>query len=269
MTSIVVFIIFVVLQLIAGMCALLFSNLDKLGTDLPITQPTPTAVGIALLIFEGLFAFGLWMWFYRFERSVRQKSVDHPELLRVFKFRPLKRDLEVRPFKWHQLACAICGVLLFALGLSGLLDTVHLSDNGSTALFEGMLHDPWCILLLCLVGPLCEELVFRVGMTRSLYRHSVPGWMAVTISSFAFAIVHGNLAQGIPAFAVGFILGVLYLRTGNLRLCLPAHIANNALAVILMNVGADAPLTWWLAALMILISLPLISIALMTEKPKS
>lgn len=269
MTSIVVFIIFVVLQLIAGMCALLFSNLDKLGTDLPIAQPTPTAAGIALLIFEGLLAFGLWMWFYRFERSVRQKSVDHPELLGIFKFRPLKHDLEERPFKWHHLVSAICGVLLFALGLSGLLDTFHISDNGSTALFEGMLHNPWCILLLCLVGPVCEELVFRVGMVRSLYRHSVPGWMAITISAFAFAIVHGNLAQGIPAFLVGFILGLLYLRTGNLWLCLPAHIANNTLAVVLMNVGLDDTIAWWRAALMIFVSLPFIYNALMTDKSKS
>lgn len=268
MTSIVVFIIFVVVQLIAGMCALLFSNLDKLGTNLPIVQPTATAAGIALLIFEGIFAFGLWMWFYRFERSVRQKSVDRPELLGIFKFRPLKRELAMRPFKPFQLASAVCGTLLFALGLSGLLDSLQLSDNGSTALFEGMLHNPWCIVLLCLVGPVCEELVFRVGMLRSLYRNNVAGWLAATISAFAFAIVHGNLAQGLPAFIVGFILGLLYLRTGNLWLCLPAHIANNTLAVVLMNIGFDDTLTWWRAALMIFVSLPFLYNALQPVKDK-
>ena len=40
--------------------------------------------------------------------------------------------------------------------------------------------------------------------------------------------------QGGVAFVMGMYLAWLYRRTGDLRLCLPVHIANNTLAVILL-----------------------------------
>lgn len=246
MTAIIVFLLFLAVQLVASLGALLFSNLDKLGTNFPIDQLTvsPVAAGISLLVAEGLLALGLWLWFYKFEFSVRKKSQNNPELLGIFKFHPLKRDLSIRPIRWYHILFAIVGVLQVAIGLSALLENFQLSDNGSQAIFQEMTHNAFCLLLLCVVGPLCEELVFRVGILRPLYRHRVPVLLAAGISALAFAVVHGNLLQGIPAFIIGFILGLLYLRTGNLWLCLPAHIANNTFAVIFMEHN-EVELTTW------------------------
>lgn len=246
MTAIIVFLLFLAVQLVASLGALLFSNLDKLGTNFPINQLTvsPVAAGISLLVAEGLLALGLWLWFYKFELSVRKKSATHPELLGIFKFHPLKRDLSIRPIRWYHILFAIVGVLQVAIGLSALLENFQLSDNGSQAIFQEMTHNAFCLLLLCVVGPLCEELVFRVGILRPLYRHRVPALLAAGISALAFAVVHGNLVQGIPAFIIGFILGLLYLRTGNLWLCLPAHIANNTFAVIFMEHNEVELSTW-------------------------
>ena len=66
MTAITVFLLFLVVQLVASFGALLFSNLDKLGTNFPINQlyVSPVATGISLLVAEGLLALGLWLWFY-------------------------------------------------------------------------------------------------------------------------------------------------------------------------------------------------------------
>lgn len=246
MTAIIVFLLFLAVQLVASLGALLFSNLDKLGTNFPIDQLTvsPVAAGISLLVAEGLLALGLWLWFYKFEFSVRKKSQNNPELLGIFKFHPLKRDLSIRPIRWYHILFAIVGVLQVAIGLSALLENFQLSDNGSQAIFQEMTHNAFCLLLLCVVGPLCEELVFRVGILRPLYRHRVPALLAAGISALAFAVVHGNLVQGIPAFIIGFILGLLYLRTGNLWLCLPAHIANNTFAVIFMEHNEVELSTW-------------------------
>ena len=246
MTAITTFLLFLVVQLVASFGALLFSNLDKLGTNFPINQlyVSPVATGISLLVAEGLLALGLWLWFYRFELSVRTKSETRPELLGIFKFHALKRDLSIRPIRWYHILFAIVGVLQVAIGLSALLENFQLSDNGSQAIFQEMTHNAFCLLLLCVVGPLCEELVFRVGILRPLYRHRVPALLAAGISALAFAVVHGNLVQGIPAFIIGFVLGLLYLRTGNLWLCLPAHIANNTFAVIFMQHNEVALTTW-------------------------
>lgn len=246
MTAITTFLLFLVVQLVASFGALLFSNLDKLGTNFPINQlyVSPVATGISLLVAEGLLALGLWLWFYKFELSVRTKSETRPELLGIFKFHALKRDLSIRPIRWYHILFAIVGVLQVAIGLSALLENFQLSDNGSQAIFQAMTHNAFCLLLLCVVGPLCEELVFRVGILRPLYRHRVPALLAAGISALAFAVVHGNLVQGIPAFIIGFVLGLLYLRTGNLWLCLPAHIANNTFAVIFMQHNEVALTTW-------------------------
>lgn len=246
MTAITTFLLFLVVQLVASFGALLFSNLDKLGTNFPINQlyVSPVATGISLLVAEGLLALGLWLWFYKFELSVRTKSETRPELIGIFKFHALKRDLSIRPIRWYHILFAIVGVLQVAIGLSALLENFQLSDNGSQAIFQEMTHNAFCLLLLCVVGPLCEELVFRVGILRPLYRHRVPALLAAGISALAFAVVHGNLVQGIPAFIIGFVLGLLYLRTGNLWLCLPAHIANNTFAVIFMQHNEVALTTW-------------------------
>lgn len=269
MTAIIVFFLFLAVQLVASLGALLFSNLDKLGTNFPIDQLTvsPIAAGIFLLVAEGLLTLGLWLWFYKFELSVRKKSQNHPELLGIFKFHPLKRDLSIRPIRWYHILFAIVGVLQVAIGLSALLEKFQLSDNGSQAIFQEMTHNVFCLLLLCVVGPLCEELVFRVGILRPLYRHRVPVLLAAGISALAFAVVHGNLVQGIPAFIIGFILGLLYLRTGNLWLCLPAHIANNTFAVIFMEHN-DVELTTWQSVASLIVGVVIIYGVMVLKTPR-
>lgn len=270
MTAIIVFLLFLAVQLVASLGALLFSNLDKLGTNFPIDQLTvsPVAAGISLLVAEGLLALGLWLWFYKFELSVRKKSQNNPELLGIFKFHPLKRDLSTRPIRWYHILFAIVGVLQVAIGLSALLENFQLSDNGSQAIFQEMTHNAFCLLLLCVVGPLCEELVFRVGILRPLYRHRVPALLAACISALAFAVVHGNLLQGIPAFIIGFILGLLYLRTGNLWLCLPAHIANNTFAVIFMEHN-EVELTTWQSVASLIVGVVIIYGVLVLKTPRT
>lgn len=270
MTAIIVFLLFLAVQLVASLGALLFSNLDKLGTNFPIDQLTvsPVAAGISLLVAEGLLALGLWLWFYKFEFSVRKKSQNNPELLGIFKFHPLKRDLSTRPIRWYHILFAIVGVLQVAIGLSALLENFQLSDNGSQAIFQEMTHNAFCLLLLCIVGPLCEELVFRVGILRPLYRHRVPAFLAAGISALAFAVVHGNLVQGIPAFIIGFILGLLYLRTGNLWLCLPAHIANNTFAVIFMEHN-EVELSTWQSVASLIVGVVIIYGVMVLKTPRT
>lgn len=270
MTAITTFLLFLVVQLVASFGALLFSNLDKLGTNFPINQlyVSPVATGISLLVAEGLLALGLWLWFCKFELSVRTKSETRPELLGIFKFHALKRDLSIRPIRWYHILFAIVGVLQVAIGLSALLENFQLSDNGSQAIFQAMTHNAFCLLLLCVVGPLCEELVFRVGILRPLYRHRVPALLAAGISALAFAVVHGNLVQGIPAFIIGFVLGLLYLRTGNLWLCLPAHIANNTFAVIFMQHN-EVALTTWQSVVSLIIGVIIIYGVMVLKTPRT
>lgn len=139
-----------------------------------------------------------------------------------------------------RLVLALLAILLLALSQSLLTEPLNLADMGTQAYFEAMAKDVWCILLLCVVGPLVEELVFRDGILRQLVRWGLSPLWAVVVSALIFGLVHGNPQQALPAIVLGIALGMLFARTGDLRLCLPAHIFNNTLAVVLMYLpGSD------------------------------
>lgn len=135
-----------------------------------------------------------------------------------------------RPFL---TAAALSGFLLLGIGLSLFVSPFELSDGGTGQVFLAMSGYPAGLLLLVFFGPLVEEYVFREGIQRQLTSrfHTVP---AALVSAALFGVIHGNLHQGIPAFVLGVALGLLYATTGDMRLNLPAHVLNNAVAFILL-----------------------------------
>lgn len=132
------------------------------------------------------------------------------------------------------------GILALAFGVNILLEPLELSDMGMEATFNAMRSDVLCILMLCVVGPWLEELIFRDGILRHLTQYGIKPVWAIVISALLFGLVHGDPAQMVPASLLGFVLGLLYVHTGDLSLCLPAHILNNSVAIGLMYIpGSD------------------------------
>ena len=132
------------------------------------------------------------------------------------------------------------GVLALAFGVNIMLEPLNLNDLGLEATFEAMRSDVLCILMLCVVGPWLEELIFRDGILRHLAQNGIKPVWAVVVSALLFGLVHGDPAQMVPASLLGLVLGLLYVHTGDLSLCLPAHIINNSVAIGLMYIpGSD------------------------------
>ncbi len=127
-------------------------------------------------------------------------------------------------------------ILALAFGVNILLEPLNLSDLGLEATFEAMRSDVLCILMLCVVGPWLEELIFRDGILRHLAQNGIKPVWAVVVSALLFGLVHGDPAQMVPASLLGLVLGLLYVHTGDLSLCLPAHILNNSVAIGLMYI---------------------------------
>lgn len=133
-------------------------------------------------------------------------------------------------------------MLLMGEAVSYLFSPLNLDDGGTSGKFAEMVNDPICLAGLCVVAPLAEELIFRDGILRSLIRWRLPANLSVVVSALIFGLVHGNLQQGVTAVLMGIVLGLLFIRTGDLRLCLPAHIFNNVLAVMMIR---DPELVSW------------------------
>lgn len=86
-------------------------------------------------------------------------------------------------------------------------------------------------LYTLLIAPVTEELLCRGLLLQTLKKS---GYLfAIITSSFLFAMLHGNIEQGIPSFLVGILLSYLALRTSSLLPGMMVHILNNTLVFFL------------------------------------
>ncbi|MGM9694987.1 MAG: lysostaphin resistance A-like protein [Alloprevotella sp.] len=220
--SILLLLLFFVAQLVALVLTVVFFmpeiSVAPLDLDALMNFP-PVGFGISLFVTELLLSVGIYIWYRRDRLKDVPVAVTEADSLRL-----------------TVLSCA--ATLLLALGLSFLFIPLGLDDGGTQAIFEQQKDNVFCLALLCLVGPACEELLFRAGITRVLFRRGLPAWSAATLAAFCFALFHGNWQQGLPAFLIGIVFGLFFLRTRDLRLCLPAHILNNVLGVLLLSFPA-------------------------------
>ncbi len=103
------------------------------------------------------------------------------------------------------------------------------------------------VLVVVLVGPLFEELIFRGVIWRSLRQRGAV--TSVLVTSLAFALYHADPAQAVGVLPLAVFLGVLR-QAGALLPCLLAHAVNNALATFLaLTFGLDAETSGGLALL--------------------
>jgi uncharacterized protein len=88
---------------------------------------------------------------------------------------------------------------------------------------------------VALIAPVAEEILFRGLLQKALERH-LGKWGGLILASILFGLVHGQ-PKALPMLALlGLALGYVYQRTGSLRLPILMHIANNAMALALLNV---------------------------------
>lgn len=92
-------------------------------------------------------------------------------------------------------------------------------------------------MLLLVLAPVTEELVFRAGLLEGLLRRGWQTGTAVALSALVFAAAH--LVTRTPGWALaivlpGVLLGALYVRTRRVGPCIALHAAMNGvwLAVV-------------------------------------
>lgn len=91
-----------------------------------------------------------------------------------------------------------------------------------------------------LLAPLVEELVFRGAILRSLLKWSSNHWLAIAISACLFALSHFNPAQMPHAFLIGLLLGWMYYRTDSIVPGVVLHWVNNSVAYAVFNLSKAA-----------------------------
>lgn len=215
--SFVIFLIFLVMQLVCSAVLMLLLNIPNLTAhrafDINIVQSYPAALCGMMVAASALTVGSLWLTRLVRRNFMPRTSVHHPSL---------------KGAGW-----AIASIASMAFAQSLLLTPFGLDDGGSTRLFQEMSQSaPLFILAVCVLGPLTEELVFREGILRSLSLSGTAPWLALVVSSVVFAVTHLNFYQSLPALISGLLLGMFFLGTGDVRLSFLGHLVNNSLGVL-------------------------------------
>lgn len=105
---------------------------------------------------------------------------------------------------------------------------VLLVQNGGTTTEMALLA-----LLVVIVAPVCEELVYR-GFLFRYFNERLPLAAAIAIPSAIFALMHFNLYSFFPLFILGAALCVVYKITGNILSSITLHGLFNLLNLLLI-----------------------------------
>lgn len=141
------------------------------------------------------------------------------------------RRLGVRRFqpsalKW--MAAAVGAYLLFAFAYSLLILQPEQED-----IAEGFGAIPIQVLLIVFAAPISEEVCFR-GMLFGGLRERMPRIGAALLSGVIFGALHAltGVSAVPPLIAFGFVLALLYEKTGSIVPGILLHMLNNSVALL-------------------------------------
>jgi membrane protease YdiL (CAAX protease family) len=142
------------------------------------------------------------------------------------------RHLGLRSFripsalKW--MAAAVGAYLLFAI-----LYTAIIGEPEQEDIADSFGPIPVQILLIVLAASISEEICFR-GMLFGGLRERMPRWGAALLSAAIFGALHAitGISAVPPLIAFGFILCLLYEKTGSIVPGILLHMLNNSAALL-------------------------------------
>ena len=149
-----------------------------------------------------------------------------------------------RTMRWRDIGLGIAAyiiymaVALFLVDLAGRFVPGFQANQAQDLGFRDVYHTADIIvlfLLLVLVTPLVEEMLFRGVLFGKLQKYLPVGVSAVLVSA-VFAALHGPWNVALDVFVLSLVLCWLRLRTHNIWAGVVVHVIKNSLAFYLMYV---------------------------------
>ena len=149
----------------------------------------------------------------------------------------------VRTRPWFVLFWCVLAALGALVPSTWLQELMPALPNFAEQEFDMILKDRWGYIIVGLLAPFAEELVFRGAVLRSLLRWNSNQWIGISLSALLFAVIHMNPAQMPHAFLIGLLLGWMYWRTDSIVPGVVYHWVNNTVAYVLYNLYPDPDMT--------------------------
>lgn len=223
MISFIVSFIYLIKELSVGMDRLNYAYIMR---ELPLGEMTMLSLGLSsILTVLAVFLFYLLI--------IKQKPA---RMLELNKISPITAVLS-----------AVSGAALLFL-CDSVLNLLPIPDSMFQQYYEAFelinMQPTWQIVLVVgILGPICEEVIFRGGVMNCLRKDS-NAYIAIVISGLVFGAIHGIALQVAYAAVIGIILGVVFHCTKSLYTTIIIHIVNNILSSVLpselltdMNIG--------------------------------
>jgi membrane protease YdiL (CAAX protease family) len=122
------------------------------------------------------------------------------------------------------------------MALHSLLLAFAPMSDAQSATFERLASDgPSSFILVCLLAPVLEEMLFRGVILRS-FLHQYSRRTAIVASALLFGLAHMNVYQLVVGAVIGYALGWLYARS---RSVLPGILLHAAFNFCSMNMSVE------------------------------
>lgn len=112
--------------------------------------------------------------------------------------------------------------------------------NAVDTMSDSILEMPFVVMLIIIgiVGPICEEFVFR-GVIYGALRRTGKIRTAIVVQAIAFGLMHGNLNQFCYALVIGILMGYLLEASGTIFSTMWMHILINSTNVFMVYWAAS------------------------------
>lgn len=190
-----------------------------------VPLPSGVMILVSILLFQGILTATLFL-------RLQHARIHVPEAL----------GLE-SPFALRELIAGLVGycMALPLVGLAGLITQAVFArfqwDLTPQPLLEefssvsGWMNWGTLFLLVGFIGPLLEEVVFR-GFLFAWLRQKMGVHAGLWIQALVFALIHQHGAGLLPLFALSVVLGLAYIYTQRLMVCVWLHAIFNLMTMI-------------------------------------
>ena len=249
-------IVFIIMQAVAGVAIFVaaavmnpekFSTIARSGDREALTEMMDANALSWAIIISGIITIGIIA------------------LLKMIKW---EQVLDFKMIHWKDSAIALVGAAMCVFVTDVLGEVLDLPNMMEDQFIE-MSNTVIGALAIGVVGPIIEEFIFREGILGYMLRGGMNKWVAISASALAFGIIHLNPAQVPFAAAVGFVMGIIYYKTGNIVVTSILHILNNCVSVWMsFSMGEaikDFSLIEWMGGTVsaIIITIPMLALGVL------
>lgn len=213
-------------QLVIG---ILLGGVESFIGNIPAIMEIVNYIG--MMLFQGIYLGTFFLY-----TSKRKIACDYNPLKKLSPW-----SVAVAPF-----LALIC--LLSFMGPANLFDKLLSEIGFSLDAIGGSLEvsTPMSMVFLafdtCIAAPICEELIFRVGLLSGVNKAEHNAIKMSAISGICFALMHINPAQTVYQFCLGMAIAYVVIKTGSALPGMIMHATSNALALVLSFTGIGTSL---------------------------